>query len=107
MYSAKKVAGKKLYKLARAGKEIARRAADIEIYDIKIIKYEWPDLKILLKCSSGTYIRSLAHDIGWKLGCGAYLNGLRRTVVGDFKIKQAAKIENLNKGNWRRYLVKF
>lgn len=104
MYSAKKVGGKKLYQLARAGKEIKRQPSDIEIYNIKILEYKWPLLKIKVKCSSGTYIRSLAHDIGRKLGRGAYLKELQRTAVGNFNIKQAVDLKNLKKENWKEYL---
>ena len=63
MYSAKKINGKKLYELARQGKIIERQSTPIEIYDIKLLEYTWPILKIEVNCSAGTYIRSLAHDI--------------------------------------------
>lgn len=93
MFSAKKVGGKKLYKLARKGIKIKREPENIEIFEIKLIKYVWPLLKIKIKCSSGTYIRSLAYDIGIKLGCGGYLNELERTAIGDFKISDALDIK--------------
>jgi len=104
MYSAKKVGGKKLYQLARAGKEIKRQPAEIEIYNIELLKYKWPFLNIKVKCSSGTYIRSLAHDIGQKLGSGAYLNELKRIAVGDFNIDQAIDLKNLDKNNWSDFV---
>ena len=111
MFSAKKIKGKKLYELARQGIEVERQPNKIEIFKIKILKYNWPKLKIEVKCSSGTYIRSLADDIGTKLGCSAYLEELRRTKIGKFNVKKAVKIsclpnkkEKLNVGNWKKYL---
>ena len=98
MYSAKKIGGKKLYELARKGQNIKREAVDIEIYDIKIVlpkfrNSEIPNyLKISCHVSSGTYIRTLAHDIGQALGCGAYLEELKRTAIGDFKLADAIAI---------------
>jgi tRNA pseudouridine55 synthase len=89
MYSAKKINGKKLYELARAGKTIERAPSQIEIFDIKMIDYKWPDIKIEVKCSTGTYIRTLAHDIGEALGTGAYCQELRRTKIGDHSVENA------------------
>ncbi len=106
MYSAVKRGGKKLYELARQGIEIERGFSEIEIYEIKLIKYEWPILKIKIKCSSGTYIRSLAHDIGRILRCGAYLKELERTSVGEFNIKDSVEIKNLTPQNWQDFLIK-
>lgn len=106
MFSAKKIGGKKLYELARAGKEVVRVPSDIEIFKIKILKYRWPELKIRVTCSSGTYIRSLADDIGAKLGCGAYLMALRRTKIGRFKIKSAVIPGKVNSKNWQKFLKK-
>jgi len=103
-YSATKVGGKKMYELARAGKKIFLPPTEIEIYDIELLKYKWPSLKIKVKCSSGTYIRTLAHDIGQKLGTGAYLKELQRTAIGDYKINRAVSLEKLNKDNWQDYL---
>lgn len=105
MFSAKKVDGKKLYELARQGKEIERRPSRVEIYDIKILKYGWPELKLRIKCSSGTYIRSLANDIGLKLGCGAYLSALRRTAIGKISVKKAVKKDKISQNNWKKYLI--
>ena len=104
MYSAKKVKGKKLYELARKGIEIERKPAEIEIYDLRIMKYEWPILKIKCRVSSGTYIRTLANDIGEKLGCGAYLEELVRTAVGDYRIDDAINIEDINENNWDKLI---
>ena len=79
MYSAKKVDGKKLYELAREGKVIERKPSDIEIYDIKLLSFSYPEAKIYVSCSKGTYIRSLIHDLGQNLGCGACMTELLRT----------------------------
>jgi len=104
MYSAKKVGGRKLYQLARAGQVIKREPTKIKIFDIKLLKYKWPGLNIRVRCSSGTYIRSLAHDIGKKLGCGAYLNELERTAIGDYRIENSIEPEKLNRSNITKYL---
>jgi len=92
MFSAKKINGKKLYELARQGITIERKPSDIEIYEIILLEYTWPILKIEVKCSAGTYIRSLAHDIGQKLGVGAYCSSLVRTAIGDHKLENAQKL---------------
>lgn len=86
MYSAKKVKGKKLYELARQGIEIERKAVTVQV-DIHLIDYNYPILEMRVVCSKGTYIRSLAYDIGQTLGCGAHLKNLRRTRSGSFKIE--------------------
>jgi tRNA pseudouridine55 synthase len=107
MFSAKKINGKKLYELARKGLEVERKPSRIEIHQIKILKYHWPELKLRIKCSSGTYIRSLAQDIGRKLGCGAYLSALRRISIGRVNIKKAVKNDEINPENWRNFLKLF
>jgi len=108
MFSAKKVGGKKLYELARKGIEIERKASIINIYSIENKNYSWPKLKIKVTCSTGTYIRSLANDIGVKLGCGAYLEELERTSIETsiekFDIKNAHTLEDINKNNWKNFL---
>ncbi|PLX20300.1 tRNA pseudouridine(55) synthase TruB [Candidatus Parcubacteria bacterium] len=106
MFSAKKINGQKLYNLARKGIEIERQPSRINIYDIGIKKFSWPYLEIEVSCSTGTYIRSLANDIGIKLGCGAYLEDLRRTAIGDYNIKNAQKVDILNNSNWGDFLFK-
>ncbi len=103
MYSAKKINGKKLYELARKGVEIERKSQKISIFSIKIIKYEYPSLELEIHCSSGTYIRSLAHDIGRKLGTGAYLEELKRTQIGAFMLRDAAALNDITGENWARY----
>ncbi|MCK9360673.1 tRNA pseudouridine(55) synthase TruB [Patescibacteria group bacterium] len=97
LHSAKKINGKKLYDLARAGKatEEMRPKKQVKIDLIEVTQYVWPDLSIKVKCGSGTYIRSLADDIGQALGVGGYCLELRRTNVGDFHVNQAVKMEGL------------
>ncbi|HLD19939.1 MAG TPA: adenylyltransferase/cytidyltransferase family protein [Patescibacteria group bacterium] len=92
MYSAKKIHGKKLYELARQGKTVERKPHEIEVYSINLISYNWPYVTIDVHCSSGTYIRTLGHDIGQALGCGAYLESLTRTAIGDFESKDALSL---------------
>jgi len=100
MFSAKKIGGKKLYELARKGIEVKRESVDINVYELELLKYECPILKIRTKVSSGTYIRSLGHDIGQALGCGAYLDALERTAVGGFRIEKTVGLDELYQGNW-------
>lgn len=106
MFSAKKVKGQRLYDLARKGIEIERKASKINIYKIEYISYEAPLLKIKIKCSSGTYIRSIAFDFGRALGCGAYLEALERTEIGKFRIEDSFLIEELGEGNWMEKILK-
>lgn len=104
MFSAKKVQGQKLYELARKGIEIERQPCPIEIFSIVLNEYTYPHLRITVHCSTGTYIRSLGHDIGQKLGCGAYLNKLSRTKIGKFDIKDSITLEKLNSDNWEDHI---
>jgi tRNA pseudouridine55 synthase len=94
MYSAKKVNGKKLYELARKGKVIERNPATIEI-STEILAYEYPFLDLKVRCSKGTYIRSIAHDLGVLLGCGGHLITLIRTRSGCFELNDCFEGENL------------
>lgn len=93
MYSAKKVKGKKLYDLARSGKIIERDPVKIFIHAIEILDYHWPILSCRVKCSTGTYIRSLAADIGTALGCGAFAKTLVREAIGDLTLDECYTIE--------------
>ena len=105
MFSAKQIDGKRLYKLARQGKEIKRPTHKINIYKIKLIKYlpKKNELVLEVACSSGTYIRALAEDIGQALGVGAYLEKLKRTEIGKFKLKKSAALEKLTPKNWGKF----
>lgn len=97
IFSAKKVDGKRLYKLARQGIKVEAPSKEIEIYDIKIDKFEYPKTTITVAVSAGTYIRSLAYDLGQKTGQGALLSGLKRTSIGDFKLDKALFLDNIDK----------
>ena len=100
MYSALKVNGKKLYELAREGKEIERKARPIVVHEIEILSENMPEFTIRVKCSKGTYIRTICHDIGQKLSCGGVMVSLKRTKVGNFGIEEAytlSQIEDMAK----------
>ena len=100
MYSALKVNGKKLYELAREGKEIERKARPIVVHEIAILSENMPEFTIRIKCSKGTYIRTICHDIGQKLSCGGVMVSLKRTKVGNFGIEDAytlSQIEDMAK----------
>ncbi len=99
MFSAIKIRGKKLYELARKGIEINRGSRTIEIRLIEILSYAYPILDIRIICSSGTYIRSLAYDIGEDLGCGGYVEELVRTRIGDFRIEDTLQLSDIAKKN--------
>ncbi len=92
-YSAVKINGQRAYKLAREGKQVEMPTRKVKVYEIEILKYEWPELTIRCKVSSGTYIRALGEDIGKALGVGGYLTALRRTQVGGYRVEDARKIE--------------
>jgi len=92
-YSAIKINGQRAYKLARKNQDFEIPSRTIEIYSIEIQDYSYPELKIKVHCSSGTYIRTLAEDIGKALGTGAYCTALRRTKIGDFDIKDASVLQ--------------
>lgn len=110
MYSAIKRGGKKLYELARAGKEVERPPRAVTIDTLDIVKWDFPRFDVNVTCSSGTYIRSLAHDIGHALGVGAHLSALRRTAVSDaFTIDRAVTLDDLRTAfaanQWQQHLV--
>lgn len=108
MHSAIKVGGKKLYELARSGAEIERETRQVTISALHLEAYDPPTLRISVECSKGTYIRSLAYDLGIALGTGAYLNELIRTRHGPFTIESAITLEDLEEsirqGNWQSAL---
>ena len=94
-FSAIKIDGQRAYKAARAGQELKIEPREVTIYGITDVDYGYPTLKFIAKVSSGTYIRSLAEDIGEALGTGAYLSALRRTKVGKFGISEAINMDDL------------
>ncbi len=97
MYSAIKVDGKRLYELARQGKEVERKTRPVTFYEIEILKLELPYVSIRVLCSKGTYIRTLCHDIGQKLGCGAAMTSLERTRSGQFTKDNAYTLAEIEK----------
>ena len=97
MYSALKVNGRKLYELAREGKEVERKARPVKILDIRIEEMRLPEVTVSVTCSKGTYIRTLCYDIGEKLGCGGCMKELTRTRAGRFEIKDSLTLGELEK----------
>ncbi len=95
MYSAVKIDGVPLYKKARQGEEVEREPRFIRVMQYDVTRWESPELDFLVRSSKGTYVRTLAHDLGTKLGCGAHLKQLRRTAAGDLRIEQATTLEEL------------
>ena len=93
IYSAIKQEGKPLYELARRGKDIELQARKVFIKSFEIVAVDLPLVEFKIVCSTGTYIRSVANDFGAALGCGAYLSGLRRTAIGDFKSEDAVTMD--------------
>ena len=95
MYSAIKVDGKKLYELARAGKEIERKPREITIFSLDLLEFTGETAKIRVHCSKGTYIRTLCHDIGAALGCGGCMEALRRTAAGEYTLADSVELDTL------------
>ena len=94
MYSAIKQNGKKLYELARKGIETERKPRNITIFELELMEFDGNEGKLRIVCSKGTYVRTLCHDIGEKLGCGAVMSSLVRTRVGEFRIENAVNLED-------------
>jgi len=108
-YSAVKVQGRKAYELAREGEEVELAPRKITVHHLEVLEWAPPEVVIDVHCSSGTYVRSLANDLGAALGCGAYLVGLRRTKSGRFSLREATPLRKLQEafhaGNWYQYLI--
>ncbi|MFZ4695938.1 MAG: tRNA pseudouridine(55) synthase TruB [Verrucomicrobiia bacterium] len=100
MVSAKKIAGVPLYKLARKGKEVERKPRLIHIFRLDILRTELPEVDFRMLCTKGTYVRTLCHDIGEKLGCGGHLSRLRRSGSGKFRIEKAHAMDAIE--SWTR-----
>lgn len=94
MYSAIKVGGKKLYEIARKGESVERKAREITIHSLELLGWEKGDAVLRVRCSKGTYIRTLCHDIGETLGCGGCMSALRRTAAGEFSLEQAYSLDD-------------
>lgn len=95
MYSAIKINGQKLYELARRGQEVARRPRSISIHALELLEGEGADWTIRVRCSKGTYVRTLCHDLGRALGCGGCMSSLRRTRAGSFTLAQAVTMQQV------------
>lgn len=104
-FSAIKIGGQRAYKLARQGRAVKMEPRAIQIYKNELISYKYPSVEFCCQVSSGTYIRSLAEDLGRALGVGAYLTGLRRSQVGPYHIDEALQIENISAEMIHAYLA--
>ncbi len=93
--SAKKIAGRPAYELARKNQPVELKSVPVTVYALDVLKIEGQDVEVRIHCSAGTYLRSIAHDAGQAMGCGAHLKNLRRTASGDFKISSARTLEAL------------
>jgi tRNA pseudouridine55 synthase len=109
-FSAKKIHGRPAYELARKKQPVELRAVEVELFEYKLTEIEGNVARFVIECSSGTYIRSLAHEMGQKLGCGAHLAEITRLAVGEFSLDQAIKLEELAEGaragKFANYLIK-
>ena len=97
IFSAKRVDGKRAYEYARSGEELIMKPSHITIYDMEMLEYNAPILKVRVACSKGTYIRSLARDIGISLNSGGHLTNLVRTKIGDYSVENAMSIDDFEK----------
>lgn len=105
VYSAMKIAGRRAYELAREGREVQIAARPVQVYSIEQLDYAWPLLRLRIDCGRGTYIRSIARDIGTALKVGGYLTQLRRTRVGTFDVTAAVTLDQLTASNLAWHLV--
>ena len=94
-FSAKKIHGRPAYELARKNQAVELKPVEVELFEYKLLGIEGPVARFAIECSSGTYIRSLAHEMGERLGCGAHLSQITRTAVGEFSLEQAIQLEEL------------
>jgi tRNA pseudouridine55 synthase len=109
-FSAKKIKGRPAYELARKKQPVELKAIDVELFEFRLIEVDGSIARFNIECSSGTYIRSLAHEMGQKIGCGAHLAEITRTAVGEFSLEQAVKLEELaaaaRAGKFADYLIR-
>ena len=97
IFSAKYIGGVRAYEYARAGVEVEIKRSKITIHEIEVLEFELPRVRLRIRCSKGTYIRSIARDLGEALNSGAHLTGLRRTRSGNFRVEEALTLENVEK----------
>lgn len=103
-HSAVKIAGRRAYKLARAGKKVEIAARPVTIHRLSIRRYEYPELELDIECSSGTYVRSLGRDLAIALGTVAVMSALERTAIGDFQLEDAVELQQLTPETCNQYL---
>ena len=110
IFSAKKVQGRPAYELARKKQPVELKPADVEVFEYRLDEIEGHIARFTIECSSGTYIRSLAHEMGQRLGCGAHLAEITRTAVGEFSLEQAVKVDELaeaaRNGRFESFVIK-
>jgi len=108
MYSALKQSGERLYDLARAGEYVDRAPRQVEVFQLELREWVPPTMELYVECGRGVYVRSLAHDIGEVLGCGAHLEGLTRHCTGPFSLAESVTVEQLqeavDQGSWDKYI---
>jgi tRNA pseudouridine55 synthase len=104
-YSAVKQSGQPSYQRARRGEQVELPARRVTVFELDLLAWQLPEARISVHCSSGTYIRAIAHDLGRLLGCGGYLAALRRTQIGDFRVDDAVPPEALAAHAWQPYLL--
>jgi tRNA pseudouridine55 synthase len=105
IFSAIKKMGQKAYELARKGKIVDLDPRFITVYEAELLHFKYPVIKVRFAVSSGTYIRALARDMGRKLGTYGYLNNLKRTKIGKYRLSQAVSLDRLENSNWREYSI--
>jgi len=109
-FSAKKIKGRPAYELARKNEPVELKSVEVELFEFRLKEIDGSIARFVIECSSGTYIRSLAHEMGQKLGCGAHLAEIERTAVGEFSLEQAVKLEELAQaaraGKFADYLIR-
>ena len=104
VYSALKIGGRPAYQLAREGEAVELKTRQVKVYGIELLRFEWPELELKIDCGRGTYVRSIARDVGAALGTDGYLTALRRTKVGDFSADAAVIVDVLQKDGVERHL---
>ena len=104
VYSALKIGGRPAYQLAREGEAVELKTRQVKVYGIELLRFEWPELELKIDCGRGTYVRSIARDVGAALGTDGYLTALRRTKVGGFSADAAVTVDVLQKDGVERHL---
>jgi tRNA pseudouridine55 synthase len=104
-YSAIKINGQRAYKLARKGEDVKLKPRTVRVDEMRLVDYNWPHLSVVVTCGKGTYIRSLARQIGEALGTGGYLTALRRTAVGAYTIEQSVTLDDLPRPLLQEHLL--